>query len=66
MRTDDWSSRTRLSKLASVLYPHLADEATRKQMIELARGEGKRPPAQQPLLSDHERGVVSPLGGRAK
>jgi hypothetical protein len=66
MATNDWSSRTRLSKLASVLYPGLADEDTRRQMTELARGEGKRPPAQQPLLSDAERGAVSPLGGRAK
>jgi hypothetical protein len=43
MAKDDWSSRTRLSKLASVLYPGLADEDTRRQMAELARGEGKRP-----------------------
>ena len=62
----NWSERTRMSKLASVLYPGLADEDTRRQMTELARGEGKRPPATQPLLSDHARGCISPLGGKAR
>jgi hypothetical protein len=62
----EWAGRTRISKLASVLYPGLADEDTRRQMAELARGEGKKPPAVRPLLHDHTRGCVSPLGGKAK
>jgi hypothetical protein len=62
----DWWSRPRLSRLASVLYPQHADEATRREMSEIARGEGKRPPASQPLLADAQRGCQSPLGGKAK
>jgi hypothetical protein len=66
LREQSWHERTRMQRLASVLFPGLADEDTRRQMAELARGEGKRPPATQPLLADHTRGCQSPLGGRAK
>ena len=62
----DWWTRPRLSRLASILYPQLADEGTRQEMNEIAARERKRPPATQPLLHDHTRGSESPLGGRAK
>jgi len=62
----DWWTRTRLDRLASILYPGLADEATRAEMREIAARERKRAPASQPLLKDHERDCISPLGGRAK
>jgi hypothetical protein len=61
-----WEKRTRFEKLSAVMYPAHADEATRREMAEIARGERKRPPAAQPLLHDHRRGSVSPLGGQAK
>jgi hypothetical protein len=63
---DDWQRKSRLEKLASVMYPNLATEGTRKQMAELARGEGKRAPGASKLLSSRERGAVSPLGGQAR
>jgi len=34
-------------------------------MEEIAKGEGKRAPFKSPLLSDQDRGSVSPLGGEA-
>jgi hypothetical protein len=40
----DWFKRPRMSRLAAVMYPHLTDENTRKQMEAICRGEGKRPP----------------------
>jgi hypothetical protein len=62
----EWDQRTRFSKLASILYPGHASQATRDQMAERARNEGKRPPKAGELLEHHTRGAISPLDGRAK
>jgi len=62
----DWWARTRLNRLASILYPGLADEATRREMTQIAAREGKRAPTSQPLLPDAQRGCQSPLGGKAR
>ena len=42
MRKEDWHSRPRLERLANVMYPGLADDATRKEMLSLAANEGKQ------------------------
>jgi hypothetical protein len=64
--TKQWSDLPRFSKLASVMYPNLADPETRSEMDQISKAEGKRSPTQQaPLLSDRDRGAVSPLGGQA-
>jgi hypothetical protein len=39
-----WSELSRSEKHASILYPGLVSESRRKEMEEIARGEGKRPP----------------------
>ena len=65
MRGNDWHKRTRNQKLACVLYPNQTDEDTRRQMRQLSSNELKKPPAAQPLLPDHKRGSLSPLGGAA-
>jgi hypothetical protein len=62
-----WSQLTREEKLSSVLYPNLIRDPKREaEMRSIAKGEGKRAPASSPLLSDRERGSVSPMGGQAK
>ena len=66
MRGDDWKDRTRNQKLACVLYPNQTTEGTRQRMRELAGNELKRPPSASPILPDHKRGALSPLGGEAK
>ena len=66
MRGNDWKDRTRNQKLAAVLYPNQTSEETRRQMAELSVTELKKPPTATPLLPDHKRGAVSPLGGEAK
>jgi hypothetical protein len=65
MRGDKWSDKTRSEKLANILYPSLANEATRKEMTQLSANEGKKAPTATPLLPDHKRAHVSPLGGVA-
>ena len=65
MRGNDWKDRTRNQKLAAVLYPNQTSKDTRRQMAELAGNEGRRPPSAQPLIPDHKRGSLSPLGGAA-
>lgn len=65
-KKDNWATKPRAAKWASVLFPHLTTEETRTEMGALARGERKKAPAQQPLLADHARGAVSPLGGVAE
>jgi len=65
MAKDNWGGRTRSSKLACVLYPAHVDEDTRRQMRELSANEMKKAPTASPLLADHKRGSVSPLGGTA-
>ena len=62
----DWHSRPRISRLANVLFADRADADTRKQMNQLAANERKRGPQGAKLLADHERGAMSPLGGKAK
>jgi hypothetical protein len=66
MRGNDWKDKTRSEKLASVLYPSLTSEETRRQMRELSALELKKSPTATPLLSNQKRGAVSPLGGQAK
>jgi hypothetical protein len=66
MRDDEWSRRSRFSKLSSVLYPHLASEKCRAEMAERARNEGKAAPKPAVLLDDQTRGCMSPLDGRIK
>jgi len=66
VREQNWKYLPRDSKLARTLYPGLADADTRKAQASFAAGEGKRPPAQQKLLSDRERAYQSPLGGQSK
>jgi hypothetical protein len=63
----DWASRSRESKLASVLFPLHADEATRAEMDEISAASGRKSPTQRAkLLSHSERQSCSPLGGQAK
>jgi hypothetical protein len=67
MKERKWSQLTREEKLSSVLYPDLIRDPKREaEMRSIAKGEGKRAPASSPLLSDADRGAVSPLGGTAR
>jgi hypothetical protein len=66
MKNRTWSNLTRTEKYGAILYPELIEEARRKEMEQISRGEKKLPPQKQALLSDAERGAVSQLGGTAK
>ena len=66
MSGNDWHKRTRNQRLACVLFPNQTDEDTRRQMRELSSNELKKPPSAQPLIPDHKRGSLSPLGGAAQ
>ena len=65
LRNQTWHQRPKIHRLAQILYPAHADEETRKEMAELAANERKRAPQSAKLLSDAERGCVSPLGNVA-
>ena len=45
-RSVDWHSLPRQSRLAAVMYPHLSDGETQRDIAELARNEGKKSPMQ--------------------
>jgi hypothetical protein len=62
----EWDRKSRLEKLASVMYAGHTDVETQREMASRARYEGKQPPKQAPLIADHKRGPVSPLGGTAR
>jgi hypothetical protein len=62
----EWDKLTRASKLASIMFPHLAPTNIQREMQRISAGEGKKAPAPSPLLSDQTRGATSPLDGRAK
>jgi hypothetical protein len=47
---NEWFKKPRMSRLASVMYPHLCDESTRKQMNDICRAEGKKPPQDPNLI----------------
>jgi hypothetical protein len=55
-RSVDWHSLPRQSRLAAVLYPHLTDAETQRDMAAIARGEGKKSPMQG--QADAERARV--------
>jgi hypothetical protein len=63
-----WAQRDRNSKLASVMWPDLADAETQKEMEAISAREGKVSPTKRrkkKLLSNAERKFRSPLGGSA-
>jgi hypothetical protein len=67
LRERSWGELSPQEKAANVMYPQLAEETRRKEMDQISRGEGKKSPTQRPpLLSDRERGAISPLGGTAR
>jgi hypothetical protein len=45
-RSVDWHSLPRQSRLAAVMYPHLSDGETQRDIAELAMNEGKKSPMQ--------------------
>jgi hypothetical protein len=45
-RSVDWHSLPRQSRLARVMYPHLADAESQRDMAYWARNEGKKSPMQ--------------------
>ena len=44
MKPERWHDRPRMNRLASVMYPELADDAAKTDMAYYARQEGKRSP----------------------
>ena len=67
LKERSWGELSRDEKVANALYPDLAEETRRKEMDQISRSEGKQSPTERPpLLSDRERGAVSPLGGQAR
>jgi hypothetical protein len=44
MKTPTWHERPRANRLASIMYPGLADEEAKRQMDYFARQEGKVSP----------------------
>jgi hypothetical protein len=44
LQTETWFQRPRSSRLASVLWPDLTTPEVRKEMNDIAKAEGKRPP----------------------
>lgn len=46
MKSIDWHSLDRNSRLGRVLYPNLSSPEDQREMAELARNEGKKSPLQ--------------------
>jgi hypothetical protein len=44
MKPVSWHERPRINRIASILYPHLADDQAKRDMEYYARQEGKRSP----------------------
>jgi hypothetical protein len=63
-RLHEWKNRSPDEKRAAILWSGLVPKETRQAMASLTE-VGKKPPGQQRLLNDSERGAVSPLGGTA-
>jgi hypothetical protein len=61
-----WRELTRQEQACAVLWPSQATPEIRKEMTEISVKNGKKAPYQEPLLSDQQRGAVSPLGGKAR
>jgi hypothetical protein len=64
-RSVDWHELPRESRLARVMFPHLADAESQRDMANIARGENKRSPLEG--LADRERARLqqqSPKGRR--
>ena len=46
MRPTSWHQRPRMNRLASIIWPSLADEQARREMDFYAKQEGKRSPTE--------------------
>jgi hypothetical protein len=46
-----WFDRPLMSRIAGVMYPNLVDPETKKQMDDIAKANGKRPPGSPPVRS---------------
>jgi hypothetical protein len=47
MKSVEWMDRPRMNRLASVMYPNLADDEAKRDMANLSRQEGKLSPLQR-------------------
>ena len=46
MKIPSWQERPRMNRLASIMYPSLADDQARRDMDYLSKQEGKRSPVE--------------------
>jgi hypothetical protein len=54
-RPTGWHSKPRIERLAAVMYPHLTDAATQREMAQLAANEQKKSPMQGRLDAEKAR-----------
>jgi len=52
MKKAGWHDQPRQSRLAAVMYPHLASEETRQQMESFSDREGRKSPQQAKIEAD--------------
>jgi hypothetical protein len=50
-----WNERDKMSKLANVMYPHLAPKEVREEMRKAAALDGKKGPFEAKLAADKAR-----------
>ena len=46
MKIPTWQERPRTNRLASIIWPNLADEEARRDLDRLSKAEGKRSPVE--------------------
>jgi hypothetical protein len=66
MKPEKWHDRPRLERLAHVMYPHLSDPETQRQMMETAAVEGKQAGMQRRIDAGAQQKPKSWWGSEAK
>jgi hypothetical protein len=54
-RPTGWHNQPRIGRLAAVMYPHLTDAATQREMAQLAANEQKKSPTQGRIDAERAR-----------
>jgi hypothetical protein len=65
LKREDWHSRPRLERLANLMYPHLSDASTQKEVLGLAANEGKQRGLQRRIADGQQSYGIKPAEPRS-
>ena len=60
LRTEKWSERPRIEKLANFMYPHLSDASAQRDMLSVMQAQGRGPDLQKRIEAGQKAYRIKP------